>query len=296
VARYFERRGYRLLASPTIYPGQTLSARVVASAENDRPLQVSLYIKHYNASDELTAVHGESVSVAPGQDAVIAWRVPDTHCYPIAFVGVEVQASGGQCGTLFLDYLTWEGTPDVVLDRPLEREQSRLTMASGPSMWKLAWIDGSDSRERLADLDYWPEPYRLIQNKGRGLLMQGTREWTDYQVTVRMTPHMCQAGGIAVRVQGMSRYYALLIDQDKTRLVRAFEGRDAVLAEAALGWTWGQTYELNLKAQGNRLIASLNGQVILTAEDSEGFYTGGGIALIAEVGRIGCEHVEVRPL
>ena len=64
-------------------------------------------------------------------------------------------------------------------------------------MWKLAWIDGSDSREQLADLDYWPEPYRLIQNKGRGLLMQGTREWTDYQVTVRMTPHMCQAGGIA---------------------------------------------------------------------------------------------------
>ena len=41
------------------------------------PLQVSLYIKHYNASDELTAVHGEFVSVAPGQDAVIAWRVPD---------------------------------------------------------------------------------------------------------------------------------------------------------------------------------------------------------------------------
>ena len=100
VARYFERRGYRLLASPTIYPGQSIRARVVASAENDRPLQVSLYIKHYNASDELTAVHGDSVSVAPGQDAVIAWRVPDTHCYPIAFVGVEVQGSGGQCGTL----------------------------------------------------------------------------------------------------------------------------------------------------------------------------------------------------
>jgi hypothetical protein len=27
--------------------------------------------------------------------------------------------------------------------------------------------------------------------------MQGIREWQDYQVTARMTPHMCQAGGLA---------------------------------------------------------------------------------------------------
>lgn len=296
VARYFERRGYRLHASPTIYPGQTIRARIEAGADSDGPVQVSLYLKHYNAADELTMVEGEAMSLAPGSSCTLTWRVPDMQCYPIAQVGLQVQGIGGQSGTIFLDYLTWDGSPDVLLNRPAERERNRLASVSGPSMWKLAWIDGLDSRERLADLDYWPESYRLIQNEGRGLLMQGTREWTDYQITVRMTPHMCQAGGVAVRVQGMTRYYALLLDHERARLIRAFEGRDTVLAEASRGWTWGDSYTLNLKVQGMRLTASINGEVVLTAVDPKHLFTGGCIALVSEVGRIGCEHVEVRPL
>jgi hypothetical protein len=296
VARYFERRGYRLLASPTLYPGQTIHARVEASTDHDQPAQVNLYLKHYNAADELSTVEGEIVSLAPGEAAELEWRVPDMRGYPIAFIGVQVRTRTEQRGTIFLDYLGWGGAPDVVLNRPAERERNRLAAVSGPVMWKLAWVDGLDSRERLTDLDYWPESYRLIQNKGRGLLLQGTREWTDYQVTARMIPHMCQAGGIAVRAQGMTRYYALLLDQEMARLVRAYEGRDTVLAEVARGWTWGETVTLNVKVEGNRLTASIDGEVVLMTEDPEGLYPSGCIALIAEVGRIGCEHVEVRPL
>jgi hypothetical protein len=40
----------------------------------------------------------------------------------------------------------------------------------------------------------------------------------------------------------------------------------------------------------------VNGKVVIEAEDPENMYTGGGIALISEVGRIGCDHVEVRPI
>jgi ADP-ribosylglycohydrolase len=296
VARYFERRGYRLLSSPSLYPGQTLSARLSAGAENDAPVEAALYIKHYDASDELTLVHSAPVALSPGQVAEITWRVPDTHGYPVAFVGVQVQGEGGAQGALYLDWLTWDGAPSVVLNRPAEREHNRQAAISGPSLWKMAWVDGLDSRERLADLDYWPEPYRLIQNHGRGLLMQGTREWTDYTVSVRMTPHMCEAGGVAVRVQGMTRYYALLLDGAKVRLVKAFEGRDIVLAEADGGWQLGQACTLTLSIEGNRLTASVNADITLVAEDPDHTYTGGGIGLISQVGRIGCDHVEVRPL
>ncbi len=296
VATYFERRGYRLYVSPTLYPGQTLYAHIEAASWNDSPVQVNLYLKHYNAVDELTIVDGDALSLAPGETGALEWRVPDTHGYPIAMAGVQIRGSDGQSGAIFLDYLHWDGTPDVALNRPAEREQNRLASAPGPTMWRLAWVDGLDSRERLANLDYWPEPYRLIQNKGRGLLMQGTREWTDYQVTARLTPHMCDAGGVAVRVQGMARYYALLLDQDKARIVRAFEGRDTVLAQVAHGWSWGETYTLSLRIVGNSLTASINGKVVMTAEDPDELYTGGCIALLAETGRIGCEHVEVRPV
>ncbi len=296
VSRYFEKRGYRLLASPTLYSGQTIRARVAADGGNTSAVQVSLTIKHYDANDELCLVSSDPVTLAAGKDATLSWRVPDTHSYPIAAVGLQIQGSGGQHGTVYLDYLTWDGTPEITLKRPYDREYNRLLRGTGPTMWKQAWIDGFDSRERLADLDYWPESYRLIQNKGRGLLMHGTRDWTDYQVTARLTPHMCEAGGVAVRVQGLMRYYALLVDRQTTRLVRAFEGKDTVLAEIAGGWEFGSTYEVSVRVKGNHLTGLINGKEVIAAEDPDHQYTGGGIALIAQVGRVGCEQVRVGSL
>jgi hypothetical protein len=202
----------------------------------------------------------------------------------------------GISGTVYMDYLTWDGAPNIVLNRPYERALTRLSRGNGPIMWKSAWVDGLDSRERLTELDFWPEPYRLIQNEGRGLLMQGTREWEDYQVTAQLTPHMCQAGGIGVRVQGMRRYYALLCDTEKTRLVQTFEGQDTVLAEADQGWVLGRTFELTVKVQGNKLTGLIDGKVVVEAVDPQHLFTSGAIALIAEVGRIGCDQVAVQPL
>lgn len=296
VARYFERRGYRLLASPTLYSGQALRARVTAAPTNAQPVRLSLYIKHYDIQEALVVLNSPWCDLAAGAAQEIAWEVPNTQGYPIAFAGVELQGALGQSGTVYLDWLTWDGTPRITLDRPYTRDFNRITRGTVPTMWKQAWIDGFDNHDRLAPMDFWPEPYRLIQNRGRGLLIQGTREWTDYQVKVSMTPHLCQAGGVAVRVQGMMRYYAMLIDRDKARLVRAFEGKDTVLAEVDGGWHFGSTYELILKVQGSRLVGIVDGREILSAEDPDNLFTGGGIALVGEVGRIGVHHVEVGPV
>ncbi|WP_343415633.1 hypothetical protein [Candidatus Flexifilum breve] len=127
IARSFEKRGYRLLASPTLYSGQTVRARVVAADANSDTLTVSLYAKHFNGTDDLSSLQSDPRELTPGQSAVLTWRVPDTHCYPIAQIGVQVTGNGGQAGTVLLDYLTWDGAPDVVLDRPAERERNRTT-------------------------------------------------------------------------------------------------------------------------------------------------------------------------
>ena len=162
-------------------------------------------------------------------------------------------------------------------------------------MWRSAWVDGLDGNEKLIQQDYNPEPYRLIQNVGRGLLMQGTREWKNYKVTSRMIPHMCEAGGLGIRVQGMTRYYALLISQDGARLVRSHEGKDTTLAACKQGWEFGHQYELTLQAVENKLTAWLNQQKILEVEDVENYYTSGATALITQVGRVGCDFVKVQP-
>ncbi len=102
-------------------------------------------------------------------------------------------------------------------------------------MWRKAWVNGVD----IFGERWWPDPYRLVQNEGRGLLMQGTCEWIDYQANSTVTIHLAKAAGIAARVQGLRRYYAILLcDDGKARLIKALDG-DNVLAEVDFPWTAG---------------------------------------------------------
>jgi len=296
VSSYFDKDGYRLLASPTLYAGQTITARIIADDANTLPINASVYIKHYNETDDLSTSASDDYSLSAGESAVIQWKIPDLKGYPIAQVGIQISATQDASGVLYLDYLTWDGAPNTTLNRPFKKDKSKVTFGEGSGMWKKAWINGLDTQKRLTELDFWPETYRLIQNVGRGLFMQGTREWTDYQVTATMTPHMCKAGGLGVRAQGMKRYYALLLTSDKTRLISTLEGKDTVLAEVEGGWEFGREYTLSLKVEGNKLTGYIDGEMVLEASDPDHKFTGGGIALIAEVGRIGVEHVEVRPI
>lgn len=126
--------------------------------------------------------------------------------------------------------------------------------------------------------------------------MQGTREWTDYVATADVAPHLAKAAGLAVRVQGMRRYYALLLcDDQKVRLIKALDG-DTILAEIDYPWQLGQSYDLQLQANGNRLTGSINGEVVCDVTDNERPLTGGGVALVCEEGRTATNEVAVAPI
>ncbi len=284
VARYFEKRGYKLLASPTLYTGQTVHAKIQADKNNSNSVQCQLYIRPYLENDVLGIVQSDAVALEPGQTQRLEWTIPDTASSPIAFVGLELSGAHGTQGTVYLDYLTWRGAPTVTFTRPKHKG----------TMWKRAWVNGLDHQDRFDFLDFWPEPFRLIQNVGRGLISQGTAEWRDYQATARMTPHLCKTGGVAVRTQGLRRYYALLCDGQKTKIVKVL-GHETVLAESKGGWEFGKSYELSLNVWGNKLVGSVNGKVVLETTDPDNSFVGGGVGLICEEGRIGCTYVTVTP-
>lgn len=281
VANYFSRRGYALLASPRLYPGQTVRAALEMDAANAQTVRGNLYVQVYGAGDALELVRGPEVELAPGAQQELIWTLPDTQGAPVALVGIEVRHDRRGDGTLYLDSLTWEGTPQITLRRP----------GYAGDMWRNAWVDGVDQYEHR-----WGESFRLVQNEGRGQLMIGTREWTDYAVQTTLRPHMVKSGGIAARVQGMRRFYALLLCDDQTvRLIKALDG-DHVLAEAAYAWRFGGDYDLRLVVQGNSIIGFVNGQEVVRAADHDRPLRGGGIALVVEEGRMATEAVSVGPV
>jgi hypothetical protein len=55
--------GYSLMASPTLYPGQTVRARVVPDAGNETPVTVRLYLRAYGADDALVRMSSSGASL-----------------------------------------------------------------------------------------------------------------------------------------------------------------------------------------------------------------------------------------
>jgi ADP-ribosylglycohydrolase len=276
-------KGYELHAAPTLYPGQTVRASVTSAAHNGAAVTVQLYLRLYGAKDQLVRLYGPQVVLEPSAQQTLEWRIPTTGGQPIAEIGLEVRSDQRADGALFLDYLTWAGEPDCSFTDP----------ENGGQMWRRAWVNGIDQ------FDFrWVEPFRLCQNSGRGLLMTGTRDWRDYCVTSTLTPHLVSATGVAVRVQGMRRYYALLLTQRDNkpvaRLVKVLHD-ETVLAEMTFDWRFGTGYELSLQMSGNRLQGAINGRLLFDLADDEPTLRSGGIGLLCEEGRVGTHTVQVAP-
>jgi hypothetical protein len=127
------------------------------------------------------------------------------------------------------------------------------------------------------------------------MLMQGTADWRDYEVSARVRVHMAAHAGIGARVQGMRRYYALLLGNDgKVRLVKALDG-ERVLAEKDFPWQTDAEYELSLKVVGNRLRGAIDGEALFDVEDDDRPLEAGAAALVCEEGRLDVDVIRVRP-
>jgi len=274
--------GYALMACPTLYPGQTVTARIGLAEASRAAVTCRLYIRSYGGGDELLRTHGGQVMLQPRDFQTLTWRIPDLDGAPIAEIGIEILAGHDAVpGILYLDYLTWSGTPEVIFRR------SR----AGGSMWLRAWVDAMDG---IITWEGIPEEYRFYKNEGRGLMITGTREWQDYRVKADLTGHLARSFGLGARVQGMCRFYAMLLCNDGTaRLIKAFDG-DQVLAQCDFPWEYTKTYKFCLQVQGHRIMGWIDGKLLLRATDSDRPLTGGGIALVCEEGRASCGPVTVQ--
>jgi ADP-ribosylglycohydrolase len=273
--------GYGMYASPTLYSGQTVHAHIESDPAHASAVACTLFASAYNAVDTLDVIPGPTVMLEPGAVHQYQWTVPDTGGQPIMQVGLEITAEHAADGTLYLDHLTWDGTPTITLGRP----------QGGGTMWRRAWVDGVD-HHAWGDDDV---PYRLSQDSGVGLLIQGTRDWKDYTVSSMVVPHMARGAGIGARVQGMRRYYALLLaSEGRAQLVKALDG-DTVLAETSFPWQLDGQYTMAITVAGNRISASIDGRPLFDIKDTDRPLTGGGIALIAQEGHVEYGNVRVGP-
>lgn len=264
--------GYSMVACPALYPGQTLRARVEADEANHGAAQVGFLLKAWSGEQGLACLRAAQQALAPGQSAILDWRIECPACCTIAWVGLELTSQSRADGTVYLDWLTWEGAPSARLD-------------GGPRALD-AWVQAVSAVQTRGGLA------RIMQDEGTGLLVQGTREWRDYTVSARLTPHLARSFGLAARVQGLKRYYALRLEVGGVaQLVRELDGA-TVLTQVDYPWELYAPVDLALEVRGTRIRGSVNGARLLEATDDA--LDGGAIALLVEEGRLGFEQVWVK--
>lgn len=280
--------------SPTLYPGQTIRAYVEANVANKEQAGVRPFIRYFGENDELQTLRGPEKWLLPDARHEFQWTLPPATeplnsggaesvllGRPIAEMGLEIFSEKEVEGVIYLDYVTWDGAPRAELGPPV----------GNGTAWQHAWVNAATHCE--FGIGY--SALRIDQESGTGLLIQGTRDWRDYAAQARVTPRTARCAGIAIRVQGMQRYYALLLcPENKLRLVKQYYGA-TVLADADFTWAFGETIELSLAAEGKRLTASANGQEMFSVEDSTQTLDGGAFALVVEEGCVDSSAVRIGP-
>jgi hypothetical protein len=277
-------RNYDLMASPLLYPGQYLKAMVRGEGANTLPVESRLRLKVYGPNDNLRTVDGPSVTVKPGQEQILEWRIPDAlDSQPIQQVGLALSVPEGRLdGLVWLDRLSWSGAPYLSLRRPSN---------TPGEFWKRAWVNGANNF-----FTHHPShPFYIAQDRGEGLILYGTRDWTDYQVLSGLTVRLGGPAGIVFRARGLNRYYALLLlEGNSIALVKARDEKKIELTRAAFDWKLDTQYEVTVAVEGSTIKTSIGGGPSLEATDDD--YPAGGIGLVVADGAVSANQFDVAPL
>lgn len=275
-----DMRTYDLMATPLVYPGQVVKARVAAPADNRSAIEVRLRLRVYDERDELRDVDGDAVTLKPGAETVLEWRLPEFGGQPIAEIGVAFTGTGKRAdGKLLVDYLRWDGAPSLALRRP----------AGDCDFWRMAWVNGADVFSKR-----FPPSFRISQNRGEGLIAHGTRQWTDYEVKSDLMIHLGNYGGVALRVQGLRRYYGVRATRKgELQIVRVRDDEVTVLASKPMPLEFERKLSFAARVKGNDISASV-GEMSLDAKDD--FFADGGIGLVINEGALSTDAVTVRPV
>ncbi len=161
-------------------------------------------------------------------------------------MGVALAATGPRAdGEVLLDYLRWDGPPELVLRRP----------AGDGNFWHMAWVNGASQFATR-----FPQAFRISQARGAGIIIHGTRQWSDYTVAADVVLHLGSYGGVAVRVQGLRRYYLARITRaGRFEIVRVRDEDETILADAPFATELERPVALRVSACGRRIEASADG-------------------------------------
>jgi hypothetical protein len=270
-------QNFATVASPTLYPTQTVVAHLRAYADDNPALR--FFVLYYDAHDQAARCEGEPLRLRRG-DNEVRWTLPPLEGLPIYRFGIEFSAPDRQAprydGRIALLDLDWTGAPQAFV-------QTGMLMTSIWNLsprWLQAWV--SSAQHFAPDFKY---TYCISHPEEGGAVTIGTRDWRNYSVRSRLAFSLHRAGGLVLRSQGHRRYYAAQFSGGKqVSIVRRIDDEQQTLATVPFDYAEDRLYDVRFCARGAELALEVDGAPLLQAVDVNAVLACGGAGFCIDAG------------
>jgi ADP-ribosylglycohydrolase len=257
---------FAMVASPTLYPGQAVTAVV------DRPVGVKarLYALIYDRDDAVQRIDGNWTETGN-----LHWTIPQTNGLPLYRLGIEFRCDTRFDGTLAVRSVDWSGAPAACETRGM-LVQSIWNLTP---FWTRAWV--TSARHFAPDFKYT----LCVSHPGEnGVATTGGRDWDDYSVESSLDYSINDGGGLVARARGHRRYYAGMLRGREALIVRRRDDEVTILSRVPVERGAEGKRDLKLTVSGDRLHFRVDGRPAGEAVDST--FISGGAGFIVEKGTI----------
>jgi len=282
------QRGYAIVGTPKLYRGQTVTLEGTVEASRGSA-SIRLFARCFTAEEGRSTssgtklVHGEPINLEEGKPFTLTLPIPGERGFPVKDIGVEITGGPGAAGSVLVDMVSFSGSPGIHIPDELPCHKNGEV---------LGWVADADMIMGKFAQDRQPMTY-LGKNEGRGVLVTGTDDWTDYTISGRVTIALADARGLIARYQGLQRFVALVKTSDSLKLVLNYYG-ETVLDEKPCQWEVGESHELALTVKGSTIVAQLDGQEVLRADDDT--LLCGGAGYVVNRGLVGFRETSIMPV
>lgn len=274
-------QGYDAIGSPSIYEGQTIVARFSCGEIDDS--FATPYICYADAQGSVSEIFGEAVLLKQGE-TLLRWTIPPLGGQPIVRVGFALRpAHAGSCRAT-LRTLDWAGAPEK-----LSISGAHLKNITDPAPFLSRMFVSSAKNFGLSLV----HTLCVSHPEENGVVTFGTRDFEDYAISARLTPHLHERCGLIIRARGHRQYYAALLSGLNTLslILRDAEG-DTILAKTAFHYSQYEQLDMTLSVQGNHLSVRV-GETMLSAEDAQGRFASGGAGFRVDSGTMMADEIEL---
>ncbi len=266
--------GYSNVSTPHLY--NSMAVHVAGKTEElIAPASMRL-VAMTSGGVKLPNLASEWRQLKSGKAFKISWKIEGCESSSILQFGFEIASESSSSGIVLIDNVRYSGKASVCFN----------TIPDNVAQRQEGWISSLDTICGTKDLG--EEATKIGVNSDVGILVTGTRYWSNASIESNIALLSAKASGLVLRYQGLRRYYSAVISDGMLKIVLNNHGTK-VLAETPFAFKAEKLFRLRAEVKGNLIAAYVNNEKLLSVRDATlkcggaGFTVERGVSYINDI-------------